>query len=291
MNNSFEILTELCKVRNTKNSFYPSINDIDTFTNRVNFITNYLLDNKLDFITDVFQDDSMRYKVKRNSVGNIIYGANKQPLFDEIPVSGKYVNIEVKLTAPIKTDESVIFMAHHDINNINSQNCQDNSASVSNLLQLAKELSTTVLNKNIYVVFTDCEEAGGRGAVRLAERINDKSFGDLKYVVNLELTANGTELWADFNKGELVDKLIEVSAENNVNVNIFKTPFNDSWILRQEGIKSICIGLLSKEEVEVVKQKGYCNTWSVCHNEKDTIEQANEGDMNLFVQNVLKKLI
>lgn len=291
MNTAFGILTEFCKVRNEKSSFYPSTTDSETLTNRVNFIIDYLLDNKLPFVVDVFNDESFRYKIKRDELGNVIYNTKRQPLYDEIAVSGKYANIEVKLSATTETNESVMFLAHHDINNTKSQNCQDNTASVSNLLQLAKELSTTELNKNIYIVFTDCEESGGRGAVRLAERINTNVFGKVKYVVNLELTANGTELWADYNKGELLDRLLVVSAENNVNLNVFKTPFNDSWILRESNIESVCIGLLSKEEVEVVNQKGYCNTWGVCHRENDTIELANEGEMNVFIQSVLKKLV
>jgi len=282
---AFTILEDFCKVRNEKNSFYPSNEVENPITHRASFIINYLLDNRISFKLDTFNDESQRPLYQGKDL------MTHKPIFKYIDVQGKYVNIEVTIKAKEETNESIMFIAHHDINNIKSDNCNDNSASVSILLQFATELKKIELDKNIHIVFTDCEEFGGRGAYQLSKKINEGAFGNVQYVVNLELTANGTELWADYNEGELIEKLLITCAENNSNLNIFKTPFNDSWILRNNNIESVCVGLLSKSEVEVVKQKGYCGTWSVCHRENDTIDQANEGEMNAFISNVLMKFL
>ena len=294
MDTPHKILMEFCKVRNEKSSYYPSYENESPITNRVNFITDFLLDNKIKFSLDIFNDESKRYyMVIDEQTNQPKLDSQRKPIYNFEVVNGKYVNIEVAFSQPNIT-ESVMFIAHHDINNTNSDNCQDNSASVSNLLYLIKTLKDTyyVGERNVYIVFTDCEEFGGRGSVNLAKRIKEGVFGNVKYVVNLELTANGNQLWADKNeKGELMEKLLIACAESNTELNIFKTPFNDSWNLREVGISTLCIGTLPMTEIAVVKQQGYCNTWALCHKNNDRVEFADEKDMNDFINNILLKLI
>ena len=177
---AFTILEDFCKIRNEKNSFYPSNEVENPITNRVTFIYNYLLDNKIKFNLDTFNDESQR---------PIYVGKDKvtqKPLFNWIDVKGRYVNVEIEIKAKEETHESIMFIAHHDINNVKSQNCNDNTASVSILLQFANDLQKLELNKNIHIVFTDCEEFGGRGSSHLANKINGGAFGNILYVVNLE---------------------------------------------------------------------------------------------------------
>lgn len=206
-----------------------------------------------------------------------------------IELPSNYVNIEVDVTNT-NHDSSIIYVAHHDINNPNSENCQDNSASVCNLLSLAKSLKGKNVGKNVYVVFTDCEEFGGKGARELANRINEGVFGNVEYVVNLELTARGTNLWNDSKNFEGESKLLDKLNVEGDFMNV-KTPFNDSVILRSSGIDSVCIGTLDDKNTKQVGESGYCSDWSMCHKEADTFEAtANADDMDNFVE-FLKKLI
>tara|TARA_B100000963_G_C22557918_1_gene639896 strand:- start:425 stop:1306 length:882 start_codon:yes stop_codon:yes gene_type:complete len=200
-----------------------------------------------------------------------------------------YVNIEVNVTNT-NHDKSIIYVAHHDVNNANSENCQDNSASVCNLISLGESLKGKELDKNVYLVFTDCEEFGGKGAKELANRINEGVFGNVEYVVNLELTANGKNLWNDSknfdNQSSLLDKLKLEGEFTSV-----KTPFSDSVILRENNIDSVCIGILDDKNLKQVGESGYCTDWSMCHKVADTFERgANADDMDNFVE-FLQKLI
>ncbi len=198
-----------------------------------------------------------------------------------------YVNIEVNVTNT-NHDNTIIYVAHHDINNPNSENCQDNSASVCNLLSLGESLQGKELDKNVYLVFTDCEEFGGKGAKELANRINEGVFGNVEYVVNLELTANGRNLWSDsenfVTESSLLKKLGTITS--------VKTPFNDSVRLRENNIDSVCIGTLDDKNLKQIEESGlHCTTWAMCHKVEDTFEKnANADDMDNFVE-FLKKLI
>jgi len=207
--------------------------------------------------------------------------------YTRVPLN--YVNIEVNVTNT-NHDNTIVYVAHHDINNPNSENCQDNSASVCNLLSLAESLRGKNVNKNVYVVFTDCEEFGGKGATELANRINEGAFGNVEYVVNLELTANGRNLWSDsenfVTESSLLEKLNVEGEFTSV-----KTPFNDSVRLRGNNIDSVCIGTLDDKNLKQVGESGYCTDWSMCHKVADTFERgANADDMDNFVE-FLHKLI
>ena len=257
-NLSYNILNEFCNVRNEENSLKGFKNP---HTNRVNFILDTIFD--LDLLTS--------FKL------NVDIFENTNGL--------KFANIE--LGRNVGTNGSVMFIAHHDVNNVNSDNCQDNTASISNLLSLAYHFCINEPNKNLYIVFTDCEEFGGKGAKRLAERIESGYFGEVEYVVNLELTANGNNLWSDkdnFKNGsKLADKILSLTDVFEV-----RTPFNDSVVLRGRGIDSVCIGTLTDSEMEQVMLKGYCKTWALCHKKEDTFESANAKDMDSFVEFLIK---
>src|SRR3990172_12415244 len=102
----------------------------------------------------------------------------------------KLVNIQVFFPAKgkNKTNETLIFTAHHDIANPDSENCQDNTASVCNLLDLCKKVSEMeIRQKNVYIVFTDCEEIGGKGMNRLLYDIEQRNL-NVDIMLCLELT-------------------------------------------------------------------------------------------------------
>ena len=211
----------------------------------------------------------------RKGIGNL-------DIFDDsADASGvrKYANLELTFG---EGEQVTMFVSHHDVNNPRSQNCQDNSASVSNLLALAEHLTENTPDHKVMIVFTDCEEFGGEGAKRLSDRINENTFGEVKYIVNLELTANGRNFWHD---GAMITESILMDAlEENKEFYRARTPFNDSVVFRNNGIDSICVGTLNDDNMNQVRERNYCKTWAVCHKDHDTIDQAITEDMDNFVE-------
>ena len=278
---TMELDEEKAKAKNS-NKKMQSVLDIDSFL-------------EFDTEEEVTEKDLQNAK-SEEEINALLDRMNKVRTFDmslykEVitEIKGQYLNIEVKFSAKKKTDNSIIYIAHHDVFDNNSDNCNDNSASVCNLLQFANELKGKKLDKNIYIVFTDCEEFGGRGAKQLANKINNGDFGVVEYVVNLELSALGQFIWVEntLRESSLVKKLKEVQENNQNTYYSFNVPFNDSVILRKNEIDSICIGTINNEDVNYLtntftKGRG-CRTWSVCHQKIDIFELANEKDMNDFV--------
>jgi transcription initiation factor IIF auxiliary subunit len=264
----FDFLYEMCKeVRNQGNA---RINAIEPLTDRASFIVNKL------------NEQGLMYRIVPFSIDNVTeagYG------------KGKLINIEVFFPATTETDKSVFYTAHHDIANPKSENCQDNSASVCNLLDLCQKVSEMkVRQKNVYIVFTDCEETGGLGMNRLIDDIKKRNI-NVDTMLCLELTANGTEYWASCGEaedGEVALKFAQLNGKEDVFVN---TPYNESINARRSGLNAICIGSLKESEMEQVNKKGFCYTWALCHSEKDTFElSANRDEMSAFVK-FLKRFI
>lgn len=338
---SYEILSDLCKVKNLHSSYYPSKTET---TPRMDFIVKTLKDMGLNYKVDIFEKkikyeshkinhdrlnriskDNPVYKFlsyeiekKGKSVNidlDLIEYMNKslinldRPTIDMIQsidmiqlrkclISNKnvqigyYGNIIVELLTKEETTESTMFVAHHDIKNVKSDNCADNSASVCNLLQLANELKEKDLKKNIYIVFTDGEEFGGKGAKYLSEKIIKGEFGNVDYIINLEITGRGQNFWAEkqINKNlqtvttPLLDKLIKFEQDRGGVLLEYSVPFNDSVIFRQYGIDSVCIGIITDDDVKEVSLKKYCETWSLCHSIEDKFSFVNENDMKSFVK-------
>lgn len=273
MNNnktSYQYLQEFCKIK-SRSSFDRKP---DPKTPRVDYIIE-----QLKLLQVNFQEDEF-----------LIYP--NQDL--------KYINVYVKFQAtdPLIT-ETVLFVAHHDISNPNSENCQDNSASVCNLLEFCSILKQTELNKNIIICFTDGEEPasfnGGAGRIGKISQEKLTPFENISYAINLELTGNGTIIWMDTNmvlsqyKG--TSKLVPILKEKLENTFDVGTPFSDSYTLRYYNIDSVCIGCFTPQDVEDYKSRIYPETWKICHSPLDTIDKISEKDMGLFVNEVLIKLI
>ena len=180
-------------------------------------------------------------------------------------------------------------MAHHDIVNPNSENCNDNSASVCNLLQFIKEVkeNNKQLKENIYVVFTDCEECGGKGSKRLSERIKQGLFQNVECIINLELTAVGQSVYCELiNPNKSYKRLLETHKKNCTPNDLFefRTPPQDAWYIRQQNIDCINIGIVDFKDVPEIIKKGFCGTWGVCHKLDDRFSNANNDDMDRFVK-------
>lgn len=260
-------LKKLCNVKCLHNSISPG--KTNAVTERVSFLMSELHKSKIRFTTDFFGGS-------HDSAG--------------------FVNIEVPFIIDRHDAETVILIAHHDINNTSSQNCNDNSASVSILLAFCNHLKQLYLserlNNNVVVVWTDCEEFGGRGSNRLGKKIVNSEFGNVKYVVNLELTAIGDKFWMSpyLDNSELVDRFLDVFSKRKDKLSITRVPFNDSVILAKFGIDTVCFGILPSAEMDMVNNGTYCPTWALCHREDDTIEKSNADDMDSVVK-LLEELI
>jgi len=254
--NAYKILEErFLNVRNT----HIAVRQTEPISNRAQAIIDFLIDNKINYHVDIFPLD----KNSKIELCNIVVNFNEA-----------------------ETDDRIIFTAHHDVNNLKSPNILDNTASVANLLSLALILKDSKLNKKCSIVFTDNEEFGGVGAEFLAEKVKAGEYGNVLGIVNSELTGCG-EIWVDkIGEGFISDKLNEIKTD----ISVHRTPFNDSWIFRRAGIKSICLGIMPIQEMQILQEHHSCRYWQYCHKDNDDILNANEEDMQEYV-NQLQKFV
>ena len=208
------------------------------------------------------------------------------------------LNIEYKLDSFITTDESNLYhniiltgsskrmvTAHHDIVNIDSDNANDNSASVINALVLK------TLCPNVTIVLLDGEECGGIGSKHLTEQIKSGEY-TLDWILNLELTGKGGDYFfiGDY-PGPLQDHIKKL-----FNPPITITPFNDSVIFREGGIDSCVINslpLFLNEKVETLHNESvldYSYLYN-CHKLVDTLDSISIIDMKKFTENVLTRIV
>lgn len=175
-------------------------------------------------------------------------------------------------------------VAHHDIVNPDIDNANDNSASVINAIMIKK------LMPEMNVVLLDGEEVGGWGSQRCSELINDGFFGEIEWVLNLELTGKGGKYFfiGDY-PGKLTDHIKSI-----FDCPIVRTPFNDSVTFIRNGIDSCVINPLPPTEdgeESVVKwdENTFLNFKLLfnCHNAKDTVDTISPDEMREFVEEVV----
>lgn len=172
-----------------------------------------------------------------------------------------------------------IITAHHDIVNPKSDNANDNSCSVINAIAAKLKSSKTM------VVLTDGEEYGGIGAFRLAEQIKAGKWGQVDWILNLELTGKGGAsffMGNQMTKSKLFDRVKKL-----FNCPIIGVPFNDSVIFRSKGIDSVVINPLPKEELLAFN----LSRLYLCHSEKDSVDKISTEDMKEFVEEVVLKIV
>lgn len=191
-----------------------------------------------------------------------------------------------------------VLVAHHDVAVSGIQNCQDNTASVANLLHVCQILQENPIRHNVVVCFTDEEEIvsfDNSGAARLARLITGGHhlFDKFLFAYNLELTGLGRNVWVDFvSGGDLASKgLIEKVRSKIPNVMMVSTPFNDSTVLRYNGVDSVCLGICGSMDAQLIRMGRPPTVWSLCHKATDTIDKISETDMNWFVRTVLLRLL
>lgn len=223
-------------------------------TNRVLFIEDLLKKEGIKYYIDIFQNE---YNPDNNYFNIILEGTSNN-----------------------------MAIAHHDINNPNIDNANDNSASIINLIALKKMLP------DLIIVFTDGEEFGGIGSNRLSNKIKDGEFGNIDYILNVELSGKGgSNFFIGNYPGKLSDKIVKM-----FNCPIFNTPYNDSVTIRKHGIDSVVINPLPIDKSgksNLVHNGNYLDVSILyhCHTQKDTLENISVDDMKDFTENVLYKIL
>ena len=221
-----------------------------------NGLTNY--PPRFQFIIDLLESNGFKYEI-------IKFKNERFPLTF-------FYNIYIKGSG----DKMAI--AHHDVYNFRADNANDNSASIINCLVLKK------MNPNLNIAIIDGEEPPcmGIGSKKLADDINDDYFGSIQYVLNLELTGIGGESFFVGKMGSKLEKIIVDMFDPFVT----DVPFNDSYILLENGIDSAVVTTLpiinGKEDYSVMYQ---------IHTMRDSVESISVDDMQLFVENVASKLL
>jgi hypothetical protein len=265
----YEHLHFMCK--NVRNESHSARGYESPITPRLKYIMEALSTTGISFELSVFNENNSPLPMNENSL--------------------KLANVVVFLKGTNKELPTIVFTAHHDIANPNSENCQDNTASVCNLIHLAKILKKKeeegTLNQSVVIAFTDCEEVGGRGINDLNNKIIDGKYGNLYAIYALELTACGGEIWASGTTSDngMVNNIVRAFKKD---VHIVKTPYNESVNSRRDGLAACCIGILPTNEIQDVLRSGYCSTWALCHRMEDTFEKsANKEDMNNFVNSLV----
>ena len=186
----------------------------------------------------------------------------------------------------LRGDSARMVIAHHDIVNIESENANDNSASVINAILLKK------LVPEAHVVITDGEEVGFAGSSRLAGQIKNGSFGSIEWVLNLELSGRGGRnfMIGDY-AGELTDRIKEMFGPP-----VKRTPGSDCLPLYMNGIDTNVINplpLLLEGKSDMLNENGYLDnsSWYLCHSMMDTFDKISIQDMEEFVTEVLVPLV
>ncbi len=186
----------------------------------------------------------------------------------------------------MKGSSSRMVVAHHDIVNPNVDNANDNSASVINAIMVKK------LRPEMNVVLLDGEEVGGVGSQRVSEQINAGEFGEIEWVLNLELTGKGGKYFFIGNyPGPLSDRI-----KSMFGCPVVKTPFNDAVTFRKNGIDSVVINPLPPTDKETIvrwHEETYLDFRLLfnCHTPKDTLDTIDPLDMKEFVEEVVIKII
>lgn len=257
----YEFLRQLCAFNADITSFRGNLNPV---SNRVAYIMHQLDAHKIAYTLDKFQPIPTTPDAEENKFAE--------------------ANVIVEFKG-LSENSTTVFTAHHDVNNVESENCQDNTASVANLLDLCVRLSKNQPKNNVVICFNDSEEKVSMttsGAARMAKQIVEKKYGNVTKIFVLELTANGRNYWMSYNSSQMANK---------PEIKRVRTPFNDSYTFEKNILPSICIGSLNDGNMQQVATRGFCSTWALCHSKADTFElSANEGDMDTFV-NWLETLI
>jgi len=269
---SWTKINQFCKVKAR-----PATENGDEAPPRVKFLMEFLDSMSIEYELDAFEIDRPPRYI--NHWGDMLRDSG----IDSHKETNKYYNIVIRGSS----DKMVV--AHHDIVNPNSDNANDNSASCINAIM------TKSLRPDVNIVILDGEEAPnlGAGSKHCAKRINNGDFGNIKWVLNLELTGAGGDnffIGTVRDKSPLKDGILRIFDCPEVNV-----PFNDSITFRRAGIDSVNINPLPTTEKRTpVSYRGKYLDMDMlhnCHSTKDSLSTISTEDMKVFTEQVICRII
>ncbi len=177
-------------------------------------------------------------------------------------------------------------IAHHDIVNPDSDNANDNSASVINAIYLKS------LVPDLNVVLTDGEEVGFIGANHLAKQILCGDFGDIEWVLNVELSGKGGKnFMIGSHQGKLTEHILGI-----FDAPVVQTPPSDCYAISKYGIDTNVINplpMLLEGESGIKQGDSFLDnsSWYLCHSKADSLDKVSLKDMNEFVTEVLYPIV
>lgn len=247
---------DFCKIRNFGNIYK---NNADSPPPRVKFLLHLLDEEKINYELDIY-DSNSGWSMKDCIGYNII----------------------------LRGTSSKMVVAHHDVNNHTIDNANDNSASVINAIMIKK------LRPDLNIILLDGEEVGGIGSQRVSEQINRGEFGQIDWVLNLELTGRGGKYFFIGNyPGKLFDHIKTIFDCPTVD-----TPYNDSTTFRKNGIDSVVINPIPPLNEGIKSQVHWKDTTYLdfsflrnCHTERDSIDTIDIEDMKEFVEEIVLKIL
>lgn len=242
---------------------------------------------RVKWIVEKLEADGIDYEIESFPAPLPDYSFNFKFWKDKEKKEEKKPNMLHNVVMKGTSDKMVV--AHHDIVNPDSDNANDNSASVINAIMTKK------LRPQTNVVILDGEEGPylGEGSRHCAERVKKGDFGNIKWVLNLELTGSGGETFfigRTHDKSELGESIKEI-----FECPIMSAPFNDSFSFIAEGIDSININPLpvTEERTSLMHKGQYLkvNMLYNCHSMRDSLSTISPTDMKDFTEKVICRII
>ena len=275
-------ITEFCKVRNNGNCFKNGIEP----TPRVKFLIELIESEGIEYELDIFEE---KREPRKSFITKYKPYRGARWLQDEEDIEEEPKNLFYNII--MKGSSNKMIIAHHDVNNHTIDNANDNSASCINVIAAKK------LKPDVNAVLVDGEEFGGIGSNHLAKQIISNKFGDIEWVLNLELSGKGGEyFFIGEYPGPLYDKIKQM-----FDCPTTRTPFNDSVTLRKYGIDSTVInpappinGKKSDLKFPASGDDGVYLDFSIvfnCHRPSDNLSSISSTDMKDFVEKVVIKIL
>lgn len=247
---------EFCSIKEDTNTCYRN----DIYSNRLTFLISLLNDLEIPHFVNDFDNKIETYY--KNGTSTSLYSNN----------------------LIMEGNSNLLLIAHHDIRNPDSENANDNSASILNAIALK------YLYPNITVVLTDMEESDCEGVKILKSNLINKFWGigkpfkkEIIHVVNLELTGVGEKIGISGYKrghgGDCLTNIIQI----NFLVKEIVLPENECWYLKC--FDSECISLYN-----VIDGVDDFSHFKNCHNMDDSVDKINVDNMERFVLEFLYPL-
>lgn len=175
------------------------------------------------------------------------------------------------------------FTAHYDVRNPNSQNANDNSASIISLILLK------VLNPDVNIAFLDAEESPwmGEGAKWHRQWLrsthngyNGKEFREVDYILNLEMVGLGGKnvVISDYENN------LSATIKTNFNPVVMALPPNDAWFFKNR-FDTVCMSTYP-----IINGKPNFAHFKKTHKIEDNLSSIRIEDMQEFVSGVLLPL-